>query len=169
MLPPSFLPPLPVLAVQVVAAVLWTGTYVVWSRAYYRVLDPWLRRRVGAWVGGEVSWVYRVGSFHTGRLSFTRRSSWSWGLAGERTETTVQEAGRATLRDFAVYICFLLCVPIFAGLWPVAILLYVGLWRHALSVVVLLPLLFLVGPLYIAHWDLRDETKPPPGTPTVPR
>jgi hypothetical protein len=165
MQPSSLLPPPSVLALQITAALVWVGGYIAWSRAYYLVLDPRLRRVVGTWVRGDVIWVYRVGSFHTGALSFTRISSWSWGLAGERTETTIRDAARTTLRDYTVYASFVILVPALAGLWPIALLLYLGLWRHALAVVVLLPLLFLVGPLYVANWTLQSRSRPPRGVP----
>jgi hypothetical protein len=139
------IPPLPVLAVQIVAAVGWIGAYMLWGSIFYRAVDPWLRRRVGAWAGAEVIWIYRRGSLYASPLSFTlRRSTWSWALAGDRSQ--------AVLRDGFVYVLYVLLVPVLAGIAPIAALAYVALWRHALSVVVLLPLFCLVIPLYWRYW-----------------
>lgn len=144
-MPAFVLPPTSVLVVQIVAALLWVAAYVIWARLYYAAIDPRLRRRLGRWVNGEVIWLYRRGSLYASPSSFRLpRSTWSWGLAGDREN--------APLRDGIVYAAYLLCVPVIAGLWLIAVLSYAALWRHALSAVVVLPLYFLIIPLYVRYW-----------------
>ena len=151
---PAFtLPPTPVLVVQGLVALLWVAAYVIWSRLFYSFIDPALRRRLGAWVNADVVWIHRRGSLYASPASFTlRRSTWSWGLAGDRE--------RAFLRDGLVYAAYVICVPVLAGLWLIAVISYAALWRHALSAIVVLPLFFLIIPLYMRYWGGR---RPAPG------
>ena len=151
---PAFtLPPTSVLVTQVAAALLWIAAYIVWARVFYAVIDPMLRRQLGAWVNADVIWLYRQGSLYASPSSFRlRRSTWSWGLAGDREN--------ALLRDGLVYAAYVICVPVIAGLWPIALLSYVALWRHALSAVVVLPLYFAIIPLYTRYWSGQ---RPAPG------
>ena len=147
------LPPTSVLVAQAVAALLWVAAYVIWARVFYAVIDPMLRAQLGKRVNAEVIWLYRRGSLYASPSSFTlRRSTWSWGLAGDREN--------APLRDGLVYAAYVICVPVIAGLWLIALLSYAALWRHMLSAVVVLPLFFLIIPLYMRYWGGQ---RPAPG------
>ena len=149
----SILPPTPVLVAQIAAALLWIGAYVGWSRLYYTIIDPLLRRRLGGWLNADVVWIYRRGSLYASPASFTlHRSTWSWGLGADRE--------RSPGRDAIAYAAYVVCVPVIAGLWLIALLCYAALWRHALSAVVVLPLFFLIIPLYARYWGGRH---PAPG------
>ncbi|HEV2722247.1 MAG TPA: hypothetical protein VG323_19670 [Thermoanaerobaculia bacterium] len=127
-------------------AVLWTIGYVVWSLLYYRVLDPLLRRVVGAIVGTRVVWVYRKGSLYADPLSFTLPySRWSWGAA---------DGENARAKDAVVYMLCVVLVFIIAGLWPVAVLLAAFFSKWLNPLVALLPL-FLIIPIYSIWWSGR--------------
>ena len=139
-------PPTSVLVAQIAAALSWIAAYMIWARVFYAVIDPMLRRRLGAWVNADVIWLYRRGSLYASPSSFRlRRSTWSWGLGADREN--------APLRDGIVYVAYVICVPVIAGLWLIALLSYFALWRHALSAVVVLPLFFLIIPLYMRYWS----------------
>jgi hypothetical protein len=136
----------PVLVPQLAFAIVWTVGYVVWSLLYYRVLDPPIRRAVGAIVGTRVEWVYRRGSLYASPLSFTLPySRWSWGAAD-----------RPSAKDAIVYVLCIVLVFVLAGAWPVAVLL-AALFSKWLNPFVALPLLFLAIPIYSIWWSGRYD------------
>jgi hypothetical protein len=94
------LPPTSVLVAQAVAALLWVAAYVIWARVFYAVIDPMLRAQLGKRVNAEVIWLYRRGSLYASPSSFTlRRSTWSWGLAGDRENAAARRARVRGVRD----------------------------------------------------------------------
>ncbi len=145
----------------VAAAVGWVVAYVVWSAVYYRVVDPWLRLRVGARLGRPVMWVYRRGSLYEGSLSFRLPySTWSWGIfprpgGGGQGRPAVRES----VRDGIAYAAYVITVPVLAGILPIVPLMYAVLWRRAMPLLVAYPLLFLIIPLYMRYWGGRRRVK----------
>ena len=140
------------LALQIMFAIGWTVGYVLWARAYYRTIDPLLRRRLGTWLGVQIIWTFRQGSSGSPLHFGPRYATWMWGIAAPQSHRL--------LADMQVYVLFVLIVPVLAGLWPVALLLLVFLGTDILHPLVALPLLFLVIPIYAIYWSGRYA---PPG------
>ena len=141
------------LAGQVALALGWVLGYVLWSRWYFRRLDPRLRSSLQGWAGGRVVWTYRRGGASGGSLSFRLPvSTWSWGIDDADRSTL-----RGTVRDGAVYALYVVTVPVLAGLWPVAVLVVIALVAHLLHPLVAYPLFFVVIPVYARYWSGRYE------------
>ena len=141
------------LAGQVAVALGWLIGDVLWSRWYFRRLDPVLRARLSGWAGGPVVWTYRRGGTSGGSMSFRLPvSTWSWGI-----EDVDRTSLRGTVRDGAVFALYVLAVPVLAGLAPIALLLVLVLVAHALHPLVAYPLLFLLIPVYARYWSGRYE------------
>ncbi len=123
--------------------------YFIWSRLYFRVIDPGIRTRVGAALGVQLIWVLRhSASYQTAfEWEFARYYRWSWGIA--------QEQQRTFLCDGAVLVLSLLVVNIVAGLWPIGVFLAVALWLEALSYIVFFPTCCLMLALYAIFWSGR--------------
>jgi hypothetical protein len=138
---------------QAVLAVVAVAGYWLWSRAYYRVVDPGMRRRVGRALGAAVVWVPRhTAEYQTPIESgFTRGRRWTWGIAAERERTATRDAA-------ALALCVLV-VNLAAGLWPVAVTLYLTLWRYPLSALLLIPVLTAVIAIYSVFWTGRYEVR----------
>ena len=123
--------------------VAWVVGYVLWSRLYWRAIDPWARRRVGGRLGVRVVWEYREPNSQRAFDFRPRYGGWQWAIAG-RPEGAFLTAAAVRLVNLALTLA--------GGLWPIALLLYAALWARLLSAVVAYPLLFLVAPLYIRYW-----------------
>ncbi len=137
------------LAPQIVFAIGWTMGYVIWSRAYYRILDPYLRRRASELLGVPIVWALRQGT-HNRPLGFgPLYDTWAWYIPDEHARTVA--------KDTMVYVLWLVAVPVLGGLWPVAVLLLVFLGTSFLSPLVALPLLFAIIPIYSIYWSGRYE------------
>ena len=135
--------PLSSLVLDAALGVAWIVGYVLWSRRYWRAIDPWVRRRVGRWVGAEIVWEYR--ERNSGRaFDFRPRwGGWQWGVAGGRDGALLQ-AGAVRIANVVVMLV--------AGLWPIALLLYATAWARVIAAVVAYPLFFLIAPLYVRYW-----------------
>jgi hypothetical protein len=138
---------------QAVLAVVAVAGYWLWSRAYYRVVDPGMRRRVGRALGAAVVWVPRhTAEYQTPIESgFTRGRRWTWGIAAERERTATARRRRARALRPRRHLA--------AGLWPVAVTLYLTLWRYPLSALLLIPVLTAVIAIYSVFWTGRYEVR----------
>lgn len=136
---------------QAAFGVALAAGYFLWSRLYFRVLDPALRGRLGRALGARVVWVHRHGGSYptpleTGFRSYRR---WSWGIE--------EESRRTLLRDGAAAALSFLCVNVAGGLWPIALFLFVALELRALSYVVLMPVCLAALAIYSVFWSGRYE------------
>ena len=148
------------LAAQAAVAVGWLVGYVLWSRWYFRRLDPRLRARLDGWAGGRVVWTYRRGGTSGSESSFRLPvSTWSWGI-DDADRTTL----RGAVRDSAVFTLYVVTVPLLAGMWPVALLFVLVFAVHALHPLVAYPLFFLLIPVYARYWSGRYEVPGMQGT-----
>ncbi len=146
----------PPLVPQLVFAVGYVLGYVLWSRAFYRKVDPWLRRRVGDIVGARLVWVMRKGSLYASPMSFQLPyNTWSWGIKDPKLRTI--------FRDGLAYILTLLLVYVLAGMLPAAIFLLVFLYGHLLGVAVGLPLLVATIVIYSTFWSGWGRRRGMPG------
>ena len=136
---------------QVVFALAATIGYFMWSRLYFRVVDPILRAWFGQALGLTIVWVLRHSAryqtaFESGLARYPR---WSWGIAMEHQRTF--------LRDGAVVLLCCLCVNILSGLWPLAVFMFVALGLRALSYIILLPACIVMVAIYAIFWSGRYE------------
>lgn len=130
---------------QVAFALVWTVTYLVWARVYFRDVDPALRRRLEGWAGEPVRWVLRRGTQGGASMYFSPRyDTWTWGLA--------PRADRPLVKDSLLYLCSVLTVYVIAGLWPIAVLCLAAFQLRLLSPPFVLVLFFLAIPLYTRFW-----------------
>jgi cytochrome c oxidase subunit IV len=136
---------------QVAFALAATIGYFIWSRLYFRVIDPLLRARLGQTLGCTIIWVLRhSANYQTAFESgFARYTRWSWGIAMEHQ--------RSFLRDGAVVLLCFLCVNILSGLWPVAVFMLVALGLRALSYIIFLPSCLVMVTIYAIFWSGRYE------------
>ncbi len=136
---------------QVAFALVLVAGYLIWSRLYYHVVDQILRIRIGGSLGVDIIWVRRHSrSYPTPFESgWARYQQWSWGIAAEHERTF--------LRDDLVAALSLLVVNVLAGLWPIAIFLFVFLGLKALSYVVFLPLCVAMLAIYAVFWSGKYE------------
>jgi hypothetical protein len=143
------------LTAQVALALGWVLGYVLWSRWYFRRLDPRLRARLDRRAGGRVVWTYRRGGTSGGTLSFRLPvCTWSWGI-----DDADRSSLRGALRDGTVYALYVVTVPVLAGLWPVAVLSVVVFATRLLHPLVAYPLFFVVIPVYARYWSGRYEVR----------
>jgi hypothetical protein len=136
---------------QVVFGVALAAGYFLWSRLYFRALDPALRGRLGRALGARVVWVHRHSASYptpleTGFRSYRR---WSWGIEEERERTLLRDGAAAALS--------VVCVNLVGGLWPIAVFLFVALELRALSYVVLMPVCLAALVIYSVFWSGRYE------------
>lgn len=136
---------------QVAFGVALAAGYFIWSRLYFRALDPALRGRVGRALGARVVWVLRhSGSYPTPlETGFRSYQRWSCGIA--------DESERTLLRDGAVAALSVVCVNLVGGLCPIAVFLFVALELRALSYVVLMPVCLAAIFIYSVFWSGRYE------------
>ena len=129
---------------DIIFDIVYIAGYIWWSRAYYRHIDPGLRRALTQRFGVPIGWIYRKGSLYRSPLSFQLPySTWSWGIAEQR----------GSMQDGLVYILYLLAVPVLGGLWPVAVLFIVVILLHAIQPLIAYPLFFLTIPIYSLWWS----------------
>jgi hypothetical protein len=136
---------------QVVFALATVIGYFIWSRLYFRVVDPIIRARVGHALGVQIIWVLRHSAdyqtaFESG---FERYYHWSWGIQAEQQRTL--------LRDGAVAMLGFLIVSILAGLSPVAVFLFATLGFKVLSAVLFIPACVATLAIYGIFWCGRYE------------
>jgi hypothetical protein len=134
---------------QIAFTIGWTAGYVFWSRVYYRSVDPLLRMLIGAWLGVRISWVYRHGTQGVPLRFGPRYAMWTWG--------TTDPQARGIGRESLVYLIYIIVVPLLCGLWPVALLLLIMVGTRWLHPLVVLPLVFLVIPIYSIYWTGRYQ------------
>jgi ABC-type sugar transport system permease subunit len=135
---------------QLAFAIGYVAVYLWWSRAYYRVVDPWIRERIGRRLGVKIVWIFRKGNPSGEPLSFRPRySAWSWGVQ--------DDGGRTLLKDGLVYVLSIIVVSVVCGLWPAALFFAVFLGTHFLHGLVALPLVFITIPIYAIYWSGRYE------------
>ena len=137
--------------VQVVFALATVIGYFLWSRLYFRAVDPLVRARVGHALGVHVIWVLRHSAdyqtaFESG---LERYYQWSWGIEAEHQRTF--------LRDGAVAILGFLIVSVLAGLTPIAVFLVATLGFNALSGVLFIPACVATLAIYAIFWSGRYE------------
>jgi hypothetical protein len=137
------------LLLQIAFAIGWTAGYVLWSRAYYRTVDPRLRALIGEWLGARLGWVHRQGTGGRPLRFGPRYATWTWGIADPHARTAVN--------DSLVYVLYVLIVPVLAGLWPVALLLGLVLGMRWLHPLITLVLLFAIIPIYSLYWAGRYQ------------
>ena len=139
------------LAAQVALGVGLVAGYWVWSRAYYRLLDPALRGAVGRMLGVPIAWVLRHDASYETPFEMVRTPyrRWTWGIP--------DVTRRTFLRDGAVAFLSLLLVNVLAGVWPAALFLYLFLGPQLLSYVVFLPACLAVIGIYSTFWSGRYE------------
>ena len=148
---------------QVAFAVGWTLLYALWAPAYFRRVDPTLRRRLEPWAGEPVHWVMRRGRQRGGDAFLAPRyDTWSWGLA--------PRADQPLLKDWGLYALSVVTVYVVAAAWPVAVLYAAAFVLGLLSPPFVLVLFFLAIPLYTRFWRARWHTAAPSpgGTPAHP-
>ena len=133
----------PTLALHAALGVAWVAGYVLWSRVYWRAVDPWARRRVGARLGVRVVWEYREPNSQRAFDFRPRWGGWQWGIAGGPDGAF----GKAVVVRVTN-----LALTLTAGLLPIALLLYATAWARVISAVVAYPLFFLIAPLYVRYW-----------------
>ena len=131
------------LALYAALGVAWVAGYVLWSRAYWRAVDPWARRRVGARLGVRVVWEYRERNSQRAFDFRPRWGGWQWGIAGG--------PDGAFLKAVAVRLVNL-ALTFTGGLLPIALLLYATAWARVVPALVAYPLFFLIAPLYVRYW-----------------
>ena len=136
------------LGLQLAFAIGYVVVYLWWSRAYYRAVDPWIRERIGQWLGVKIVWVFRKGD-PSGTPFRLRYNLWSWGIQAE--------GGRPLIKDGLVYVLGVIVVYVLCGLWLPAILFAVFLGSDFLHALVALPLLFITIPIYSIYWCGRYE------------
>jgi hypothetical protein len=133
----------PDLVLQLSLGCAWLAGYVGWSHMYFRVMDPVIRRRIGAALGVRIVWSYDARQyFQQGRYK-----RWHWGVADAPPDHVV----------FVELIVHVLCVAIvnvLAGLWCVS-LLYVALVRRWPGALALYPCIILAIPIYALYWSGR--------------
>lgn len=131
---------------QVAFAAGWIAGYVLWTRVYFRVVDPALRAALAAWAGEPVQWVLRRGTLGGGNLYFgLRYDTWSWGLAPRDDVPFV--------KDGMLYVMSVVVVYVVAATWPVAVLYWASFVGGLLSPPFVMVLFFLLIPLYRRWWS----------------
>jgi hypothetical protein len=135
---------------DVLAAAAWALGYVLWSYAYYQLVDPLARRRIGARLRVRIVWAYDARQF----LSRKTYRRWHWGLANASPESVA-------FNEFVVQILCVAIVNIIAGTWPAA-LLYVALTRHWVGPIAVYICAVLTIPIYSFFWAGRY--RPPLGS-----
>ena len=138
------------LIAQMVFGLGYVAVYILWSRLYYRLVDPVIRARIGELLGAKIIWVHRRGDPSGSEWNFRLRyNTWSWAIADERQ--------RGTLKDGLIYVLWLLLVLVVFGLWPFTLFLFVFFGADFLHALVALPLLFITIPIYSIYWAGRYE------------
>ena len=120
---------------------LWLAASIAWPYAYYRALDPRLRRAAGARLGVEVMWTHDARRY----IGAARYRRWRWGVANA-------PADQVTFAEAVVHALSAVVVNVVAGLLTPAIL-FAALFANWLPPLVLYVLLFLAIPIYAIYWS----------------
>lgn len=134
---------------QVALGAALVAGYWGWSRAFYAIVDPVLRRAAGGLLGAEVVWVRRHSAAYQTPIEsgFARWPRWTWGIAAE--------GSRTVLRDGTALLSCTLLVSVLAGAWLPAALVWTFVGPRLLSYAVFLPACAAVLGLYGAFFTGR--------------
>lgn len=114
-------------------AVAWPAAYFVWTFVYFKLVDPTLRRVMGA----DVIWTYDARQY----FARGRYRRWHWGIRNA-------PADEVQFREFVVDMLGVVIVNVIAGAAPVATL-------FLLPPLAMYVCLFVAIPIYAVWWSGR--------------
>jgi hypothetical protein len=121
-------------------AILWLAASIGWPYAYYRAIDPHVRRVLGARLGVEVIWTHDARRY----IGPARYRRWRWGIANA-------PADQVTFPEAVVHALCAVVVNVLAGLLTPAVL-FAAMFADWLQPLVLYPLLFVAIGVYAIYW-----------------